>query len=71
MAAKRRRVDGSGDVDHRSAAARRAAGEAVKIIVESRFQSTEDWWKFGKFSHLGVFKNNGTPKWMIYNGKPY
>ena len=20
---------------------------------------------------LGVSKNNGTPKWMVYNGKPY
>ena len=21
-------------------------------------------------SEIGVFKNSGTPKWMIYNGKP-
>ena len=21
--------------------------------------------------HLGVSKNNGTPKWMVYKGKPY
>ena len=21
--------------------------------------------------HVGVFKNRGTPKWMVYNGKPY
>jgi len=21
--------------------------------------------------HMGVSKNNGTPKWMVYNGKPY
>jgi len=21
--------------------------------------------------HLGVSKNNGTSKWMVYNGKPY
>ncbi len=20
---------------------------------------------------MGVSKNNGTPKWMVYNGKPY
>ena len=20
---------------------------------------------------VGVFKNRGTPKWMVYNGKPY
>ena len=23
------------------------------------------------FSDLGVSKNRGTPKWMVYNGKPY
>ena len=21
--------------------------------------------------YLGVSKNRGTPKWMVYNGKPY
>ena len=21
--------------------------------------------------HMGVSKNSGTPKWMVYNGKPY
>ena len=25
----------------------------------------------GKWQNMGVSKNNGTPKWMIYNGKPY
>ena len=37
-------------------------------------------WKAGEFVHertgneqtdKGVSKNNGTPKWMVYNGKPY
>ena len=23
------------------------------------------------FNHMGVSKNSGTPKWMVYNGKPY
>ena len=23
------------------------------------------------FTHMGVSKNRGTPKWMVYNGKPY
>ena len=23
------------------------------------------------FLHMGVSKNRGTPKWMVYNGKPY
>ena len=22
-------------------------------------------------SHMEVSKNRGTPKWMVYNGKPY
>ena len=22
-------------------------------------------------THMGVSKDNGTPKWMVYNGKPY
>ena len=25
---------------------------------------------YGAFQHLGVSKNRGTPKWMVYNGKP-
>ena len=24
-----------------------------------------------KFAHIGVSKNRGTPKWMVYKGKPY
>ena len=24
-----------------------------------------------KWKHMGVSKNRGTPKWMVYNGKPY
>ena len=23
------------------------------------------------FFNMGVSKNRGTPKWMVYNGKPY
>ena len=28
---------------------------------------------FGYLSnqHMGISKNKGTPKWMVYNGKPY
>ena len=26
---------------------------------------------FAGVVHMGVSKNRGTPKWMIYNGKPY
>jgi len=24
-----------------------------------------------KMTYMGVSKNRGTPKWMVYNGKPY
>ena len=24
-----------------------------------------------KLKHMGVSKNSGTPKWMVYKGKPY
>ena len=37
------------------------------------------WWEAGKmlqqvnctFQYMGVSKNRGIPKWMVYNGKPY
>ncbi len=28
-------------------------------------------WLGGGFKHMDVSKNSGTPKWMVYNGKPY
>ena len=28
-------------------------------------------WTFQYAQDLGVSKNRGTPKWMVYNGKPY
>ena len=37
----------------------------------------QDWLQTGrkviwlKFHDMGVSKNRGTPKWMVYNGKPY
>ena len=31
-----------------------------------------NWWKWWKcLKHVGVSKNKGTPKWMVYDGKPY
>ena len=24
-----------------------------------------------EYTQMGVSKNRGTPKWMVYNGKPY
>ena len=29
------------------------------------------WLKFDTIGYMGVSKNRGTPKWMVYNGKPY
>ena len=28
-------------------------------------------YEFETLTHMGVSKNNGTPKWMVYKGKPY
>ena len=28
-------------------------------------------WLVYNYEHMGVSKNRGTPKWMVYNGKPY
>ena len=37
------------------------------IILVFPFQSSSAF----PFQHLDVSKNIGTPKWMVYNGKPY
>ena len=30
------------------------------------------WWLWNEaIQYIGVSKNSGTPKWMVYNGKPY
>ena len=37
-------------------------------------RSMSGWWKMEASignHQLGVSKNSGTPKWMVYNGKPY
>ena len=26
---------------------------------------------FSSWGYMGVSKNRGTPKWMVYDGKPY
>ena len=49
------------------------------IFSDIRLMSTEFDWKHGSphgiltefCSFMGVSKNRGTPKWMVYNGKPY
>ena len=27
--------------------------------------------KYAMFGYMGISENSGTPKWMVYNGKPY
>ena len=42
----------------------------VTVSPESGFKKSKSepqWWGW----YMGVSKNMGTPKWMVYNGKPY
>ena len=41
----------------------------VVLLDESSFGRFQEIWK--PHDHMGVSKNRGTPKWMVYNGKPY
>ena len=46
------------------------------LFVVVRLGEYVDRFKVGpydhyKWSYTGVSKNRGTPKWMVYNGKPY
>jgi len=34
-------------------------------------QGSAAFLKYGMLKDMGVSKNRGTPKWMVYNGKPY
>ncbi len=36
-----------------------------KVVMLKSFLVGKNMW------YVGVSKNNGTPKWMVYNGKPY
>ena len=38
-----------------------------KVVLKS-FRCS---WLLGFSCYMGVTKNSGTPKWMVYNGKPY
>ncbi len=40
---------------------------ALNLVGEGLGPSTVLFW----IDDLGVSKNRGTPKWMVYNGKPY
>ena len=37
----------------------------------TRLDGTSIWWGESFPMQMGVSKNRGTPKWMVYNGKPY
>ena len=39
------------------------------VATEAPEAVVNQWEKNGFY--LGVSKNSGTPKWMVYNGKPY
>ena len=41
----------------------------VQRLPQTKMDVQRNWTWF--LSHLGVSKNRGTPKWMVYNGKPY
>ena len=42
------------------------------FLNHQRYPSLDLLKVFGKkHKHMGVSKNRGTPKWMVYNGKPY
>ena len=41
------------------------SGAGMRFTRKVRFQTRNPWF------YMGVSKNSGTPKWMVYNGKPY
>ena len=61
-------------------AAQRAEPATVTVSPMGTLQLVEDQrgdrghytdWFIGILINMGVSKNRGTPKWMVYNGKPY
>ena len=45
--------------------------ELFQAILTRVLQKTWTKLKQSLFVYMGVSKNRGTPKWMVYNGKPY
>ena len=39
--------------------------------VYLRYIGDQNAWEVGGSYYMGVSKNRGTPKWWVYNGKPY
>jgi len=44
---------------------------AVAKAERKKFKQLRGWNNRVSEKHMGVSKNCGTPKWMVYNGKPY
>ena len=44
--------------------------EAAEDSVFPRFSPKRHGEVWEKSSNMGVSKNSGTPKWMVYNGNP-
>ena len=42
----------------------------MSLKTKGPFAATNDYFKKTE-RHMGVSKNNGTPKWMVYKGNPY
>ena len=56
----------------------RLAGRSLEVLISKTdgiftTPGEERWsWIFREiYVYMGVSKNRGTPKWMVYNGKPY
>ena len=45
-----------------------ACGEPFLLVDVDGFQEEQN---VGKTMNMGVSKKRGTPKWMVYKGKPY
>ena len=47
--------------------------EVIQVFEGTDFSNFHDDGKNNAccFFQMGVSKNSGTPKWMVYNGKPY
>ena len=43
----------------------------VFSLINRTGSSKQSYNKYNIYIYMGVSKNRGTPKWMVYNGKPY
>ena len=45
--------------------------EASTVVLQKFWEKSKGLHHVHIFNHMGVSKNRGTPKWMVYNGKPH